>query len=635
MSRRAVGAWWLPLATALVFGGCGNPQSTNQPGADAGQVVHDAAPVRPDAKIPPDPNQPVVDIRADVNRDGVVKLDDPADDKDEETWDGKHGAIFLANLDDDTSRCTYSRSTPDDELAACHDAADEEVNGPDDLADLATIKVAPWPKAPAQATGKLVISDAASSRVRLFRATGGGSYALFNPAQEKLSQADLRQGLELRIEAKDIVRDASVWDGFVDVTLEVESPAAGAGKAPLKGSDTVRLRVAPVITFHHLTEPVTTYVTSVPGDPESAAFTKDLAGLLAGVGLGPAHVEIRVSDLWTQDFFETGYMSMPKAGGEQHVVRVALRSANVEMTMTGKRYLRSAGRVVFEMRTKDVAAIQQVDESTPEDMQSLNSTGNLEVVPPYAMDGASYPMGRRIQGSIPTFHIDRSFDTMLTSQKVQPAIYLDTSWLLVGHVDETLSYVKKAGSPRGWVLIVNDPAMAVKMLQDLKTKGQGGAKLFTGRYWIDERTYQQVPAEVSVDQVLNDTEVMSETTKAIAEVDAQLAILKKETGLTEDEIVRLPFLHYPVAALSVAYQPGTVNLFYVKDGTVIAPETHGPVVDGTDVFKDQMEKALAAHGVAVKWLENWDLYHRNMGEVHCATNTARAIPSAKWWESGR
>jgi protein-arginine deiminase len=47
-----------------------------------------------------------------------------------------------------------------------------------------------------------------------------------------------------------------------------------------------------------------------------------------------------------------------------------------------------------------------------------------------------------------------------------------------------------------------------------------------------------------------------------------------------------------------------------------------------------MKEALAPYGVDVTFVEDWE-YHVSMGEVHCGTNTTRAIPETKWWETGR
>ena len=56
----------------------------------------------------PDVTSPV-DLRADTNRDGVITFDDPTDDDGEDAWDAKHGAVFLANIDDDEQTCPTER----------------------------------------------------------------------------------------------------------------------------------------------------------------------------------------------------------------------------------------------------------------------------------------------------------------------------------------------------------------------------------------------------------------------------------------------------------------------------------------------------------------------------------------------
>ncbi len=580
---------------------------------------------------------PLADLRADVNRDGLVDAAATSDDINEDTWDDKHGAIFLANIDaDDPSRCPYTSAASDDSLAACNDASDDVLNGPGDLDDLAPLLVMPWSNAPDSAVGTLTLS--APQSVRLFRKVGA-SYLVFNPANDTLSAQELRDGVELRVEGKDIVRNSATWDGFVDVILKVTVPA---GSAPFEGdsTDTIRMRVAPLILFHHLLNPVTAYVTRVPagqyGTALSTTFVNSLKGIFTAQNLTTPLVEVATPDLWNQDYFETGFMTMPAANGTPHVIRVNIRSANVEAPSSTTKPLRPAGRVVFQFRGPDVGAIQQYDRSTPGGMQSLNSFGNTETIPPYTLGSESYPLGRIIRGSIPSFYTDKSFTRMLESQQVQKPLYIDTSWLLVGHVDETISFIK-APTPRGWKLVVNDPRLAVQMLQNMVSTGQGATKMFVGLVWPDlvNNTNKTFPAAISAQDVLNDTEVMSESTASAAEVDAQVAIIKTATGLTDAEIVKVPYLHFTVDGASLAYQPGTVNGLYAKENTFISPAPHGPVVGGKDIFADQLETALAPEGVTVKWLDDWDLYHTNMGEVHCATNTAREIPNVKWWETGR
>jgi protein-arginine deiminase len=85
----------------------------------------------------------------------------------------------------------------------------------------------------------------------------------------------------------------------------------------------------------------------------------------------------------------------------------------------------------------------------------------------------------------------------------------------------------------------------------------------------------------------------------------------------------------------VAYQPGTVNLLHF-DGHVLIADPFGPNVGGVDVFKQDLDTRLSATGLVTHYVDDWNTYHRNNGEVHCATNVLRVVPHQHpWWESGR
>jgi protein-arginine deiminase len=69
--------------------------------------------------------------------------------------------------------------------------------------------------------GALSVDEKSSGFVRLFKSDGSGNFTVFNPAADTLSAAEIRAGVELAIEATDIVRDPAVWDGFVDLTFSI------------------------------------------------------------------------------------------------------------------------------------------------------------------------------------------------------------------------------------------------------------------------------------------------------------------------------------------------------------------------------------------------------------------------------
>jgi protein-arginine deiminase len=571
--------------------------------------------------------EPVIDLRADTNRNGKIDLDDPTEDTDEEAWSTSAGAIFLANLDDDEDTCSAFAGN-DYELAACFDGNDEVVNGPTDLLDMAPLKVVAWPDAPDSARAKISWAPGASAKVRLFSTTDGTTYTPWSAKTSELTAAQLRAGADLWLEGTQIVMDRAQWDGLVTVELRIYDGDT------LLGSDTVQLRVAPMMLYHHNLRGEAVYAAIInwAGDA-SQEFRDDIrSGLEASLPTTDAEfIEYATTDQWTQDYFEPAFMTMPGPDGQQHTIRLNIRSANVYSPDSKVNPLRPAGKVVYQWRGPDMGAVQIFDITHPGSMDSLDSYGNTEVIPPYTHNGKTYPLGRIYRGSVPNFYPDPLLAKTFESQMMQPPVYVDTSWLLVGHVDETVSFLEQE-SERGWAILANDPLMAKQMLEDQVAAGNGAVTMFKGKVWYVGNGTED--AEVSIDAVLANTNVMKESLASAAEVLEQVEILKEETGLTEEEITWIPYMHESVQGYSLAYQVGTINSLVLDEKNYFTPKTHGPEIEGVDIFQKQFEDALAARGFNVHWVENWELYHALSGEVHCGSNTMREIPSVKWWETG-
>jgi protein-arginine deiminase len=555
-----------------------------------------------------------VDLRGDVNRNGTVDLDDPTEDAGEDDWTAEAGAIFLANIDDDQEACPVSGS--DEALAACNDAKDEIINGHEDLEDLARLATVPWPGAPDDAVATLTVSIPAAPYVRVFRKAGDDW--VFHATSTQLTAADIRAGVEFAIEGTDFVRDDTVWDGTADMIWSV------SGTGFPETFDVVRYRLSPILLYYQ-TQPATRLYVTKFSSSDSIAFRDDLKAAMGAIGMHEPLYEIEgYGDQWTQDFFETGWMAMPAVGG-QHVIHMNLRSANY----TGGQ-LRNAGRVVYtQFRGKDVAGGTVYDPNHDNNMDSLNSFGNTETVPPYEFDGVSYPNGRVFRGSVPTFYTDPAFDRMLDSQKVQPMLTIDTSWLLVAHVDETIAFITHKDNPRGWTVAINNAAQAWEKFQELQDAGLGDTPLFVGKNWDPGD-----PADTTVSEVLADPDLAQDNQWAVTEVEGQLETLKAEIGITDAELVQVPFLHWDMYGYSVAYQPGFVNGIHLDGENYAPPKGHGPMVDGGYVFQEWVTENFAAAGLTLHFLEDWDLYHRLLGEVHCASNATRVIPDQTWWGSG-
>ncbi|CAM5688581.1 MULTISPECIES: protein-arginine deiminase domain-containing protein [Streptomyces] len=624
-----------------------------------------AAPLSPASAAEPAAR---ADLRADVNRDGQVDISGSTDTTGEDTWSSGRGAVYLPNIDDDTKRCPVTgpggRPLSDAKLAACNDASDTKVNGTADAADLARVRSVPMRGLPSGAKGSVkVTTGAKQTRVYLKRA---GSWVVITP-QTSLSAAELRSGVEFGVEATDIIRDTRKWDGRTVIRLTVTV----GGRST---SDSVTLRVAPLLTHHHLQKTQQMMVTKLNRDADwsglQGKFVTDLKKEAEKAGITRPLVTFdKYQDPWAQDFVEPAYVSMTGTSGRRHVMRVMLRSAQPD---------REAGRELFEkVRGRDIGVVQAFDASAPADW-SLNSMGNLETIPPYAHNGRSFPAGRIIMGwrKDSGERPSATMRTMLKSQGFQDPLLLDTSWLEVGHVDEFVQFLP-ADTPRGWRIGVADPEAGLKLLRDAKRAGHGSTKMFSV-----PGLGGSPPLPDTIDQALASRHLVSDNTMAAQRIAANLEILKRETGVTDDEIVRVPALYTRgsmarteggddvrvprltrmggntplpdevkehgqqrwlsrggndsaaaarATVATSAYVPGAVNGILLSRDRYLAPRQWGPVIGGKDIFTQAVTAAYVKAGMKVSYIDDWYTYHLGMGEVHCGTNTLRDA-SAAWWQ---
>lgn len=549
-----------------------------------------------------------------------------------------YGPTFLPNLDDDQRRCTLRPGdldrldvAVDRRLAACNDAANDVVDGPADVKDLAPLRTDPL-RVSDGATGTVTVPAGQQRFVRLFVERGGKLVVL--RFGERLRAEELRAGVRLAIEGRDIVRDPARWDGGITLTLSVTDGGA-------TGHDRLRMRVAPVLLQHDLQRaqhvfaaapgPGAGIPTEIPISDRRPgqwrAFADTLRTATRAAGLPDRALRFTAGtdqwwrDMWRQDVAEPGYAVLPTPGGGQHTMRLLLRSPNHWTSADGRAAsLRRSGRLLYrDLRGPDVGVVQQytTDRDASVD-ELLNYTGNVEALPPYA----GYPNGRIVYGATAARRPDPSFTRMLHAQ-AQPPVVLDTSWLLVGHVDETF-HVVRADNARGWTLAVSDPRLAVRLLRRAQQAGAGGGRLFTGT---------EVPGRdrPTVDELLASAALRAANEDVARRIDRQVGTLLAATGLRADELITLPVLYGKMRLApdqphrAYALTPALANGLSLTARDFAAPVPHGPKVAGVDLFQRETERRLAANGVRVRWVENFSWAHLGGGEVHCATNALREV----------
>lgn len=542
-----------------------------------------------------------VDLRGDVNRDGVVDLDDPTDDDGEASWTEDAGAIFLANVDDDASSCPPEESLQ--LLSACHDAADDVVNGAADLADLARIRVGAWPLAPDDATGRLEISAPGASFVRLFLRRDDGVFEHW-PAPHELSTRQLRDGVEIAIEATDVVRDLAIWDGLVDLTLVVDGATGPFGPVPA-AEDQLQMRVAP-IGFADVRAPVTrAHVASLPGE-----FGADLGDLLVEAGVpGTLQVLGGLTRPFVGDLFHPLTSSMPGAQGPQ-ILR--MHAVTMQSPQTAE-----VLQVFAALQGPDRGGLLLYDPSSP----ALGNAGsNLLVLPPHTHGEERWPRGRAIRvSSDPSGlgDLDPTFETFLTAQEVGPSLLVDGSWMALPVVSKLMTVVP-AKTSRGWALLVADPAGTLDMLETLRQQGHGDALLFEGRQRVVS------PAEISIEDLLADIDLLYANAEAAQRIDEAKASIRAATGLTDDELISVPALFQRDAFGLEHLMPSLVSGIALDETTMLLPVPFGPEIDARPFIEDAVADTLAPLGLEPAFIEDWE-FHLLAGGLTNVVAVERAL----------
>jgi protein-arginine deiminase len=530
-----------------------------------------------------------VQIAADVNRDGIVEFE--ADNVGKNTWTSERGAIFFNNNDSD-----QNTKTPDH--------ADAVVNGPEDLKDLAVLKVKKIPDLPKDSRVVISVDDSSLGRVQFFLKAVDNDYKPLNlKADGNIDPAHLsRADLELRIEANSYA-DKS-WSGETEVTVTVKSPNGETE------SDSVRLKVAPFILLSNLNTGISLYAREFPGRNE--AFIKSLSELVPRAGADlvvvPAGEPYNPRCIWLQDTLEIGYSEMP--GQRMNVVLKANRGRSLD------NYPKD-GLLGPNFGWIQVGTFREKYGQGRGGNGWLDWYGNLEVTPPLP----KYPLGRIYYGYNPDGPKEASLNPeivgMLEAQRIQaPTLKLDTGWLLIKHVDEVISFLPSGDPEHPYKVLVVDTDAMVALLEKWLKDGYGEVPM------LDLYSKKATVSSIAKNKELIDLNKSLQKER----IEPNIDLLKKELSLREEDFIRVPSL-FDKHGVSVV--PNMVNST-VLNGHILIVAPNGPVIGGKDQLEEEMRKLLSGLPLAPHFIDARQ-YHKWGGEVHCATNVRREGFRKPWW----
>ena len=530
-----------------------------------------------------------VQIVADVNRDGKVEFE--GDNKGKNTWTLERGAIFFNNNDSD-----QNTKTPDH--------ADAVVNGPEDLRDLAVLKIRKIPDLPQNSQIVLSVDDASLDRVRLFLRTVDNDYKPLNlKGDGNIDLTLLRQrDLELRIEANSYAD--KFWSGETEVTITLKSP--NGETIP----DSVRLKVAPFILLSNLNRGITLYAREFPGRNE--AFIKSLSELVPQAGaelvVVPAGEPYNPRCIWLQDTLEIGYSEMP--GQKMNVVLKANRGRSLD------NYPKN-GLLGPDFGWIQVGTFREKYGQGRGGNGWLDWYGNLEVTPPLPR----YPLGRIYYGHNPDGPKEASLNPeivgMFEVQGIQaPALKLDTGWLLIKHVDEVISFLPSGYPEHPYKVLVVDTEAMLALLEKWVKDGLGEVPM------LNLYSKKATVSSFAKNKELIDLNQSLQRKR----IEPNIDLLKRELDLKEEDFIRVPSLF---DKYGVSVVPNMVNST-ILNGHILIVAPNGPVIDGKDQLEEEMRKLLSGLPLEPHFIDARQ-YHKWGGEVHCATNVRREGFPTPWW----
>lgn len=183
---------------------------------------------------------------------------------------------------------------------------------------------------------------------------------------------------------------------------------------------------------------------------------------------------------------------------------------------------------------------------------------------------------------------------------------LPSKWLLVGHVDEYLSFVNTEAAACKYAVAFADPlqglALAGKLSRD---EVEGFREQFDGSFMSSSYIAKNQVAAGIIEG-------------AIASLGATIKAHPKRCQ--KPQVIRVPVVYSCSGSDKRPYDctatfPDTVNMVNLRDH-IVMPSPHA------NFLKNGIEKAFAPSGAKLHFIDDL-FYHDGNGDVHCGTNVVR------------
>ncbi|MEY3866942.1 MAG: hypothetical protein RLZZ338_833 [Cyanobacteriota bacterium] len=519
---------------------------------------------------------------ADSNRDGIINEKDV---EGREQWTFEQGALMLFNnVDDDRN------GKPDWQDQKVNNDSFAEPFGHRAAENLAKVQL----KLTEDFTGSqiyLVADRVSLPYVNVFQKTDDGWQIVDISGKKPL---EFSREIILGVEAKQY-RDRN-WNGI----MALKAVAIKNGKE--KASDTIQIGVTPWLMSPN-TKPVKEVYVSDRGDVNQA-FVEQVKSIVETTG---AQLKILPGGSpFLQDDSAIGYVQFPTPEGIKNI-NVALSKAHQNDNDSQDNYAKSLMNREFGWFTKGKA--RSLDLLN----QSMDEFGNLQITPPLP----NYPMGRVYYGNSGTTTFNPEIIDFINAQQIQgPPVDIDTSWLLMGHVDEIINFIpSQSGKP---LMLIVSPEAGIKLLEELEKNGYSEATI-----------NRELSTETTVKNALNNKAlILHNQYLQRTKINPLIVKLKREFQLSDEQIIQVPVMF---GYSGYAWWPNLVNAVFIN-GQLLISNPRGALIEGQDYTQEKMRQLLAKSGVTVNFLDD-KYYHELKGNTYSAINTTRPGEEKPFWQA--
>lgn len=339
------------------------------------------------------------------------------------------------------------------------------------------------------------------------------------------------------------------------------------------------LRVSPFLMLSNTAPVQNLYIAKdSTGRYENSPMLLDLSSPLKNAKISlQTYATDAWQEMWMQDTMEIGYAQSPKS--QMHVVLNAPRGQD------------RFGRTLLgpDIGFLEIAKPRSQANATDD---WIDWFGNLEVSP----GSEKFPHGRIYYGwnSGTNNGLHPDVVSFLQAQVLQQPVAIDSGWLFIKHVDELLSFWP-SNNKHGFVAVMPSPQIAADILN------------------------------VKVDSL---NESIQNKLDAIANGTNETSSIFDLFGIEKDQLLFAPELYEKADYGAVTKWSNPVNSVAFSSGILFGK------TDMPNSILDEIKNRITAQGLSPYPLDDRP-YQTRLGNVHCGTNSMRALPEKPFWSTSK